>query len=163
MTGQERITTERRRQIEREGYSPVHDDEHPLQEFLDAAASYASCLGPEYDQPTPWPWEPAAWKPKDRLRNLERAGALYLAAAEHAERHGGSGDVYRGAAEGMAKMIDELLSSVVKKTYIKITFSDNDWCICEPKNVASMTVDAEGYKTEEVQMTEAEFNALPEF
>lgn len=111
MTGQERVTTERRQQIEREGYSSEHDNEHPIQTFLDAAASYAMCLGPNGAMPVSWPWEPAAWKPKDRLRNLERAGALYLAAAEYAERHGDDGKVFRNAADGMAEMIDDLLAS----------------------------------------------------
>lgn len=55
------------------------------------------------------------------------------------------------------------MSNDQKKTYIKISFPDSGWCVCEPKDVADMTVGSEGYKTEEVQMTEAEFNALPEF
>ncbi len=111
MTGQERIAAERRRQIEREGYSPEHDDEHPLQDFLDAAASYAMCVGPQGAMPESWPWELSAWKPKDRLRNLERAGALYLAAADRAERHGANSTVYHGAADGMAQLIDDLLTA----------------------------------------------------
>ena len=50
-----------------------------------------------------------------------------------------------------------------KKTYIKITYQDGGFCICEPKDVPDMIEGAEDYKTEEVQMTEAEFDALPEF
>lgn len=50
-----------------------------------------------------------------------------------------------------------------KKTYIKVTFQGGDWCICEPHEVSAMTASADGHKTEEVLMTEAEFNALPEF
>lgn len=49
------------------------------------------------------------------------------------------------------------------KTYIKITFEDDGWCICEPKDVPDMTVGTTNFTCEEVQMTEAEFNALPEF
>lgn len=111
MTGQDRIATERRQQIEREGYSLEHDNEHPIQNFLDAAASYVMCMGPDCTMPVSWPWDPTAWKPKDRLRNLERAGALYLAAAEHVERHGNDGKVFRNAAANVAKMIDDLLSN----------------------------------------------------
>lgn len=50
-----------------------------------------------------------------------------------------------------------------KQTYIKVTYQGGDWCICDPKDLADMTVGAEGYKTEEVQMTKAEFEAMPEF
>lgn len=50
-----------------------------------------------------------------------------------------------------------------KKPYIKVTFQDGGFCICEPQDVADMTVGAEGHRTEEVLMTEAEFEALPEF
>lgn len=49
------------------------------------------------------------------------------------------------------------------KTYTKITFADSTFCICESKDVSDMTEGADGYTLAEVQMTEAEFNALPEF
>lgn len=49
------------------------------------------------------------------------------------------------------------------KTYSKITFAGGDWCYCESKNVTQMTGDEKGYTVGEVQMTEAEFEALPEF
>lgn len=48
-------------------------------------------------------------------------------------------------------------------TYIKITFNDGTYCICEPKDVDDMITGVDGYKLDEVQMTEAEFDALPEF
>ncbi len=49
------------------------------------------------------------------------------------------------------------------KTYSKITYSDDEWCICEPGAVADMTKGCEDFGVAEVQMTEAEFEALPEF
>lgn len=50
------------------------------------------------------------------------------------------------------------------KCYIKITFAEGDWCVCDPREVDSMTAGAVGgYKTEEAWMTEQEFEALPEF
>lgn len=49
------------------------------------------------------------------------------------------------------------------KTYIKITYQDGGFCIADPKDVPDMTTGADGYKTEEVQMTVKEFEALPEF
>ena len=50
-----------------------------------------------------------------------------------------------------------------KKTYTKVTYQDCGFCICEPKDVPDMTTGADGCKTEEVLMTPAEFEALPEF
>ena len=53
--------------------------------------------------------------------------------------------------------------STEQKTYSKITFVGGEWCVCEPKNVAAMTTGEEGFTVSEVQMTQAEFEALPEF
>lgn len=61
------------------------------------------------------------------------------------------------------ELIHNSLHLLIKRTYIKVTYQGGDWCICEPQEVADMTAGAEGFKTEEVLMTEAEFNALPEF
>jgi hypothetical protein len=49
------------------------------------------------------------------------------------------------------------------KTYAKIKYEDGDWCICEPGAVADMTEGCQGFDVAEVQMTGAEFEALPEF
>lgn len=48
-------------------------------------------------------------------------------------------------------------------TYAKVTYADGDWCVCRPHEVRDMTVGCEGYTVAEVKMTEAEFEALPEF
>lgn len=109
--GAKRIVLEWHRQKTSEGYTAEHDDKHSVQELLDAAASYAVCIDKHASVPASWPWELSAWKPKERLRNLERAGALYLAAAAHEERQGGNGRVFRSAADGVAKMIDEFLAA----------------------------------------------------
>lgn len=50
-----------------------------------------------------------------------------------------------------------------KKVYIKVTFQDGGFCICEPEDVSDMIAGADGCKTEEVLMTSQEFEALPEF
>lgn len=42
MNGAERISAERKRQIEKEGWSPEHDDEHDDQSLLLAAICYAA-------------------------------------------------------------------------------------------------------------------------
>lgn len=49
------------------------------------------------------------------------------------------------------------------KTYTEIRSTGGTICVCEPKDVADMTEGSKGHAVSEVQMTEAEFNALPEF
>ncbi|WP_454731875.1 MULTISPECIES: hypothetical protein [Cupriavidus] len=103
------VVRERRRQIAEEGWTPEHDDEHAEGQLAQAAATYAAAAaldGPDASvmqdlgaRGTPhhilamWPWDLEWWKPKDRRRNLERAGALILAELEHlirAERKEGA-------------------------------------------------------------------------
>lgn len=76
------IDAERRRQIEEEGYSLEHDRGHGETPLLRAARSYATHPGDEPWVRTSWPWDPEAFKPRDHLSNLIRAGALYQAAAD---------------------------------------------------------------------------------
>lgn len=88
MTGAELISEERKRQIEVEGYDKEHDaDEyyHDVDAFVKAAVSY-SIIDLKDSQENYayawWPWNETSWKPKDRLRNLVRAGALIAAAID---------------------------------------------------------------------------------
>jgi hypothetical protein len=85
------IAVERQRQINREGYDYGHDDAHSEGELLAAAACYltppvGSGWGPT--PPLSWPWEPEAWKPKDRISDLVRAGALIAAEIDRLQRGG---------------------------------------------------------------------------
>lgn len=77
------IAAERQRQIEVEGWTPDHDDRHALYELASAASAYAfiASLSDRRDLEPPgwWPWSRTWWKPKDRRRDLERAGALIAA------------------------------------------------------------------------------------
>ncbi len=100
MTGMQRIERERARQIASEGFDANRDDqEHQTGELAQAARSY-EWEGHLKRKPMEWPWDGGWWKPKDRLRNLERAGALYLAEADRMKRR----------AEHVAEKIDyELL------------------------------------------------------
>lgn len=50
-----------------------------------------------------------------------------------------------------------------KQAYIKVTYQDGGYCICDPKEMPDMIVGAEGYTTEVVLMSKKEFEALPEF
>ena len=85
MTGAELIKEERERQIKEEDYNATHDSFHNVDEFVKAAVSY-SIIDLKDSQENYayawWPWEGTSWKPKDRLRNLVRAGALIAAAID---------------------------------------------------------------------------------
>jgi len=93
-TAMEKIIAERDRQVKVEGWTPEHDDEHADGEMLRAAVIYmhhGTDRAAPVDSigiPFSWPWSWQWWKPKDRARNLERAGALCLAERERLERAG---------------------------------------------------------------------------
>ncbi len=112
LDGKQRISAERKRQIEAEGWTPEHDDEHGSTTLEKAAVCYAQADDEKAAQPQLWPWDKAWWKPKARLRNLERAGALYLAAAEAAQRANDheTCNRLRNEVEGCAASIDSLFS-----------------------------------------------------
>jgi len=101
------IGAERQRQRDAEGWTPEHDDEHTSGEMARAAACYAlsaadtkpllATLGANFAGQTAWsgqvsfvtllwPWATKWWKPKDRRRDLVRAGALILAEIERLDR-----------------------------------------------------------------------------
>lgn len=79
ITGTERIVAERKRQLCKKGWSPEHDDGHINGELVSAACCYVLAAENERRLPQQWPWEPYYWKPKNRIRNLEKAGALIAA------------------------------------------------------------------------------------
>ena len=93
MTGAERIAAERKRQTEKEGWTPSWDVHHRADELVDAAICYAVNGGadkvaietwdgraPDHCDPW-WPWDDAFDKRQqhDRIRSLEIAGALLAA------------------------------------------------------------------------------------
>lgn len=86
------IEAERQRQIDVEGWTSEHDDEHAHGEMLQAALIYRAHARGEILQhnedgtPHGWPWELAWWKPKDPLSDLVRAGALCMADADRRRR-----------------------------------------------------------------------------
>ncbi len=90
------VLAERARQRDGEGWTEAHDDEHDTGEMARAAACYAACASDhEYlseremadkGVPSGWPWLRTWWKPKDRRRDLVRAGALILAEIERIDR-----------------------------------------------------------------------------
>jgi hypothetical protein len=96
------IAAERARQIDAEGWTLAHDDLHGGGEMAMAAAAYAygTALSDLRRQSVSgsysirnnrmlsdmWPWTLSWWKPKDRRRDLVRAGALIVAEIERLDR-----------------------------------------------------------------------------
>ncbi len=84
-----RALDERRRQIEVEGFTPDHDDEHDVGRLVCAAICYAGAditNHPAGEPPDLWPWVPEWWKPADDRRNLDKAAALLIAAGDQLDR-----------------------------------------------------------------------------
>lgn len=121
------IAAERRRQLEQEGYTSEHDDrEHTPNEFYNAALAYSYSANeqlagklPNTETPALWPFGSEAWKPKSVLRDLVRAGALYMAAIDMLKRRGelernsaGARNVahYRALMNGCAYQIEQVLA-----------------------------------------------------
>lgn len=88
MTVIDEIAAERRRQIEVEGWTSLHDDGHANGELASAAACYSMNTGRDRLPVVPkgWPWTRSWWKPKDRRRDLVRAAALIVAEIERLDR-----------------------------------------------------------------------------
>ena len=54
--------------------------------------------------------------------------------------------------------------SEAKKMYLKVTtFPDRMKFVCDVKDLPAMTAESGAFETQEVWMTEAEFESLPEF
>lgn len=107
MNGIESIAAERQRQIDSEGWTTEHDDQHTDGSIADAAACYANPMALSIDGfgleisepdeetdeleaqvPLGWPasWSFHWWKPKTRRENLVRAGALIAAEIDRLDR-----------------------------------------------------------------------------
>jgi hypothetical protein len=109
INGIDLIQDERQRQILVEGFTPEHDEEHDPGDLSSAGECYLTAAGP--DAPLLlhlWPWAPEWWKPKDIQRNWVRAGALFLAAADRAQRFNmpETARLYRDRAGATGALID---------------------------------------------------------
>jgi hypothetical protein len=105
------ILQERRRQIEVEGWTSDHDDNHESGEIGRAGACYETAA--LHDNPKishTWPWATEWWKPKDKLKNLTRAGALFLAESEKQKMLGDTikADYWFSRATIVAKRIEQM-------------------------------------------------------
>lgn len=90
------VQTERRRQVEAEGWTPEHDDLYCAAELPRAAAAYI-LSGANDEAPAIWPFVAKWWKPRDARANYVRAGALILAEIERLDRAGISQNPQPGA------------------------------------------------------------------
>lgn len=90
------VACERKRQVEQEGFTAEHDDEHVNGELAEAAAGYALLAAAAADVDADiyrafrpsiyWPWARSWWKPKSPRRDLIRAAALIVAEIERLDR-----------------------------------------------------------------------------
>lgn len=82
------VLAERRRQLEREGWTPEHDDKYQKKELRTAALCYmrAEDITTPGVLPGAWPWPANWWKPTTDRCNLVKAGALILAEIERVDR-----------------------------------------------------------------------------
>lgn len=91
LDGCDLIANERERQVEQEGWTPEHDDEHDGSDLVRAATAYAYASFIDYrpynSVPRAWPWAAEWWKPSpDPIRNLVKAGALIAAEIDRLQR-----------------------------------------------------------------------------
>lgn len=96
MNGVELIAAERKRQIEKEGWTTEHDDGHDGGELANAAACYAatpsarkvtSMSGAKIVLDFFWPFSRDWWKPtRNRVHELAKAGALIAAEIDRLQR-----------------------------------------------------------------------------
>lgn len=90
------VIAERQRQIQQEGWTPEHDDQHADGAMAKAASAYAlwaalpddtRAAHPKGEPPLPiWPWADKWWKPENPRRDLVRAAALIVAEIERIDR-----------------------------------------------------------------------------
>ncbi len=85
------VLAERKRQVEKEGWTPEHDEQHGGA-LAEAAAAYAlsgafwNRHGKKRVKPFCWPWDDLWWKPTNARRDMVKAAALLHAAIEAYDR-----------------------------------------------------------------------------
>lgn len=89
------VVAERQRQIDAEGWTPDHDDQHTGGELAGAASAYAMSAAASIgvgknaiitDPPPFFQFAPEWWKPRSPREDLIRAAALIIAEIERLDR-----------------------------------------------------------------------------
>jgi len=89
------VRKERLAQLDREGWTPSHDDSHTGNELAFAGALYGLNAAMNGGRQTYeghhairelWPWSGEWWKPTTRRRDLVKAAALLVAEIERIDR-----------------------------------------------------------------------------
>lgn len=81
------MVAERRRQVDIEGFTAEHDDNHAPGEIATAGCCYVlNAFNPSASPPALWPWEAKWWKPQGFWRDLVRGASLILAEMDSALR-----------------------------------------------------------------------------
>lgn len=100
------ILAERERQMQVEGWTPEHDDQHTVMELATAAGCYALSATPKLTSPEIaelfekiWPWDRNWFKPGSHRRNCVKAAALLLAEIERLDREEAKHTSPGGSAE----------------------------------------------------------------
>jgi hypothetical protein len=94
MTALEDIAAERQRQVDAEGWTTEHDDNHVSGEMACAALCYVQNAQSRNGKPASplrgipgfWPWDDQWWKPTTPRRDLVKAAALIVAEIERLDR-----------------------------------------------------------------------------
>lgn len=81
------VIAERRRQIEQEGWSAEHDEQHRQGEIAEAGAAYLMNAGNKNFTPSCWPWGREWFKPAGFRRDLVKGCALGIAEGEKHDRN----------------------------------------------------------------------------
>lgn len=112
------IRLERERQVLQEGFTAHNDKIEGHENLIMAAATYEMEPKDRKEHPDNWPWDMKYWKPTanqgtgGRIRELVKAGALYMAAKAVMESKGLQIPLKQAICEKvdlMAEMIAELL------------------------------------------------------
>lgn len=115
MQARKLIREERNRQITSEGWTREHDDlDHDDGSLAWAGTCYllnamGRCVIGSNGAPLGWPWDIKSWKPKDPVRDLVRAGALYTAEKERLHRLPGSHELKYMRSGRMNPRIDNVI------------------------------------------------------
>lgn len=83
LSGVQLIVAERQRQIDVEGWTPEHDDEHGNGELAQAAACYAWPPPRPVDVKKAWPWDRRWWKPTIPVRDPVACGCRSVGECNH--------------------------------------------------------------------------------